>query len=64
MPEYQDNPLGIIWEVKNIAAFIGLTPRQTFNLLHTGKLPGRKVGEKWCAKKDELTAFFASRADD
>lgn len=57
-----ENPLGLIWEVKGIAAFIGLSERQTYHLLSNGMLPARKLGDKWFAQKDQLVRFFSEEA--
>jgi excisionase family DNA binding protein len=53
------NPLGIIWGVKEIAAKANLRPRQAYHLLDTGKLPGKKVGRRWCVTRDALNKFFS-----
>jgi len=44
----------IVWEVAEIAKVIGRTERQTFHLLTTGSLPGRKIGGRWVASRRKL----------
>jgi predicted DNA-binding transcriptional regulator AlpA len=59
-----ENPMGLLWEVKNIAAFIGLSERSTYHLLSQGLLPAKKIGDKWVAQKDELRRFFTEKAGE
>ena len=41
--------------VPAIAAFLGLSERQTYHLLEKGKLPAFKIGDrKWQARKSTL----------
>mgnify|MGYP007051651346 CR=1 FL=1 len=44
----------IVWEVAEIAKVIGRSERQTFYLLNTGRLPGKKIGGRWVASKRKL----------
>ena len=54
--------LDLIWEVAEIAKEIRRTQRQTYHLLSTGKLPGKKVGDRWVVERKQLIAFFAGDA--
>jgi len=56
----EENRIGLVWGIKEIAAEIGRTPRQTYSLLEGGKLPAKLVGRRWCANRDELRKFFSS----
>lgn len=49
----------LIWGAADIAAFIGRTPRQTWEALDKGELPARQVNGRWCASRSRLRAFFA-----
>jgi hypothetical protein len=51
-----------IWEVKNIAKEIRRTERQTFRLLETGQLPGRKIGGRWVSTRRQLRAAIVGDA--
>ncbi len=51
--------LDLIWGVEAIAKVIGRTTRQTFHMLKTGTLPGKKVGERWVVQRSRLYEFFA-----
>lgn len=57
-----NEPLDLVWGVKEISKMIGRTDRQTFHLLSAGQLPAKKVGERWVAKRDALTRFFEETA--
>jgi hypothetical protein len=50
----------MIWGAEAIAAFIGLDKPQTYYLLQRGKLPARKVGDKWVAEEGKLLAFLTA----
>ena len=52
------NSSDFLWGCKAIAAFIGRTPRATFHLLETGKLPAGKVGATWVASKILLREYL------
>lgn len=56
MGENNDQHDDIVWEVENIAKFIGRTSRQTYHLLETGALPARKIGGRWVASRKKLLA--------
>lgn len=47
-----------VWGIAGIAAFIGRTPRQTYEALAKGELPARRVNRRWCASKSRLREFF------
>ncbi|WP_234836710.1 Arc family DNA-binding protein [Sinorhizobium meliloti] len=63
-PAHTGNPLNLLWEVKSISAFIGLSQRQTFHLLSTGEIPAKKVGGKWVAREGDLERFFSGKEDE
>jgi hypothetical protein len=44
---------------KPIAAELGLSVRQAFYLLETGKIPGFKIGAKWAARRSTLETFVS-----
>lgn len=54
--------IDLVWGAEGIAAVIGRTARQTFNLLDTGQLPAKKVGGRWVAERGKLLAFFLEDA--
>lgn len=54
----EDQNITLIWEVSAIAKEIGRTERQTFRLLETGQIPGKKVGGRWVAERGKLASFF------
>jgi hypothetical protein len=49
----QPEPGDIIWGAANIGRVVGLTERQAFYLLETGKLPAKRNG-RWCASRAKL----------
>ncbi|MBB2832325.1 UNVERIFIED_ORG: hypothetical protein GGD51_002454 [Rhizobium esperanzae] len=55
-------PLDLVWEVAEIAKLIGRTERQTNHMLATGKLPAKKVGNRWVAERSTLIRFFMEAA--
>lgn len=55
-PELKDD---LIWGGANIAREIGRTPRQTYHLLETGKLPAKKIGDLWVGSKTVLRRHLA-----
>ena len=57
-----ENSLDLIWEVSAIAKAIGRTERQTFRLLESGQLPGRKVGGRWVVERSKLVEAFTGEA--
>lgn len=65
MTQSQENTgarLDLIWGVEAIANLIGRTPRQTFHMLKTEQLPGKKVGGRWVAERGQLLRFFLEQA--
>lgn len=58
MTTSRDDAIDLVWEVGEIAKVIGRTPRQTFHMLSTGQIPGRKVGGRWCVSRRKLEEFF------
>ena len=58
MTETNDN-LDLLWGAEAIGAAIGLSDRQTFNLLSKGLLPPvKQVGAKYVVSRKKLIAFF------
>lgn len=44
----------LIWGCTPIAETIGSTPRKTYHMLETGRLPAVRVANRWVAREDEL----------
>ncbi len=44
-----------------IAAFLGMTPRQTYHILTQGHLPAFKMGDVWCCRKSTIRAHVLNR---
>jgi hypothetical protein len=42
---------------KRIAAELGVSIRQAFHLLESGKIPAFKIGARWAARRSTLKAF-------
>jgi hypothetical protein len=57
-----ETPLDLLWGCRAIAAEINRTERATFNLLETGQLPAKKVGNTWVAVRGKLHALFDGEA--
>lgn len=58
----REQALELIWGVREIAKLIRRNERQTFHLLETGQIPGKKVGGRWVAERGKLIAFFMEDA--
>jgi len=56
-PDPQDK---LIVGAKNIGEFLGLTERQAFHRLSSGKLPGDKLGDQWVSTANRLNGYMAS----
>jgi hypothetical protein len=54
--------LDVLWGAKEIARYIGRSPRAAFHMLENGQIPGRKTGKLWMATKRELAAALSSDA--
>lgn len=52
------SPPQLVWGAEAIGNALGLSARQAFHLLESGKLPAKKVGNRWVARLDVLVAFF------
>jgi hypothetical protein len=48
----------LLWGAASIAAFIGRTPRQTWEALSKGELPARRINHRWVASKAALARHF------
>jgi hypothetical protein len=55
--------LDLLWGVDAIAKELGLTRRQAYHQLESGRLPARKQSGKWCASRRGLQRFFADLTD-
>jgi hypothetical protein len=53
----------LLWGVAAIAGEIGLSSRQTHYLLENGKLPARKLGDRWHSMRSALRKHFAVTAE-
>jgi hypothetical protein len=53
----------LVWGVAAIGREIKRTPRQTYHLLETGKLPARKFGGRWVSTTSRLKKFFSAVID-
>lgn len=62
MDSETDSALDLIWGVEEIAKAIRRNQRQTFHLLSTGQLPGRKIGGRWVIERSRLIAVFTGEA--
>jgi hypothetical protein len=52
--DWPEQNLDALWGAEAIGNFLNLNTRQVFHLLHTGKLPAIKVGDKWVSTKTQL----------
>ena len=57
-PSLQDD---LIWGIEAIGGAINRSPRATYHLLENGRLPAKKVGNRWCSSKSALRRFFAAQ---
>jgi hypothetical protein len=55
--------LDLLWGVEAIAAELGLSARQTYHQLESGRLPARKQSGKWVASRVGLRRFFGDLVD-
>jgi hypothetical protein len=53
---HQSEDHDIVWGAHAVAAVLNLDYRQAFYLLQHGKLPGRKIGGRWCCSRRALLA--------
>lgn len=58
----QNESIDLIWGISGIAKVIGRTDRQTYDMLASGHLPARQVGNRWVAERSKLIAFFMETA--
>jgi hypothetical protein len=60
LPTGQSSPLSadLLWGVDAIADEIGLTRRQTYYQLESGRLPAMKQAGKWTASRSGLRTHF------
>lgn len=61
MVQHSDQ-LDLVWGISGIANLIGRTDRQTYHMLVQGRLPARRVGERWVASRSEIERFFRGEA--
>ena len=57
-----EGAMDLIWGCAAIGKIIGRDARQTFHLLATGQLPGKKMGRRWYIERSKLMAAFADDA--
>lgn len=50
--------LDLVWGADEMAKLIGKSRRATYGMLEAGKLPARRVGNRWCISRKVLTEFF------
>jgi excisionase family DNA binding protein len=50
----------IIWGADEIAKVIRCPRRVAYYLLEGGRLPAKRVGRRWVARRSELVAAFSS----
>jgi hypothetical protein len=49
----------LVWGVAGIGKVIGRSQRQVFHMIHTKKLPVKKVAGRYCGSRSGLRKFFA-----
>jgi len=54
--------LDLVWGARAIARLIGKSPRATFHLLESGRIPARKIGAQWVASRKTLEEHFQGAA--
>ena len=52
--------LDLAWGCAEIARVIRKTPKATYHLLSRGRLPARKEGGEWVARRSELERHFTA----
>ena len=60
MDKQEAKCVDLIWGAQAIAKEIDRTPRQVFHLLHSGTLPAKRVGGRWCIDRSALRKFFTA----
>jgi hypothetical protein len=61
-PTSDDDLADLLWGAQAVADYIGKNYRQTVYLLSTKKLPARKIGQTWLARKSELRRALLGEA--
>jgi hypothetical protein len=51
-----------VWGATKIGEIVNRSPRQTFHLLETGRLPATKVASKWVSTPRRLLAHILGDA--
>jgi hypothetical protein len=59
-----DAELDVVWGAAEIGRVINITPRRAFYLLEEGKIPARKIGKLWSARRSTLIAFFDGAVEE
>ena len=54
-----ENDDEVLWGCAAIAKAAGRTPRQTYYLLESNRLPADKIGGQWMSTRRRLRTFFA-----
>ena len=47
----------VMYDLKETASILGVTPRTVMNYIYTDKLKAQKIGGKWKVSKDNLEKF-------
>ena len=52
---------GVVYGAREIAAFLGVKPRQVFHLINTDRLPIFREGRVVCSTRSALNSWVAER---
>ncbi|TPW30319.1 helix-turn-helix domain-containing protein [Martelella alba] len=58
----ENDRLDLVWGAANIAAILGRSRQQAYNMLSKGELPAKKIGDRWVARRSDLERFFTEAA--
>jgi excisionase family DNA binding protein len=59
MKPANDNHADLLMGANAIAAYLGITPRQTYRLVYDARLPTFKLGNTVAARRSTLTRWLA-----
>lgn len=54
----------IVWGAGPIGEVVGLTAKQTYHLLEGGRLPAKKIGDRWVASRRRLLAVVTGEGGE
>ncbi|WP_245468424.1 DNA-binding protein [Mesorhizobium sp. M1E.F.Ca.ET.063.01.1.1] len=54
--------IDLVWGAKAIGLEINRSPRQTYWLLESGRVPAKKIGDQWVAERGKLRAALVGEA--